>query len=98
MTLYNSLGMIEKELEHAQKAVMSAPNDPAMHTNLAVVYMNLNRPAEAEAELLRAVGSNETYGRAHYFLAMLYRETGRIEQAQAAMRRAQELEYRPPTQ
>ena len=97
-TLYNSLGMIEKELEHAQKAVMSAPNDPGMHTNLAVVYMNLNRPAEAEAELLRAVSSNETYGRAHYFLAMLYRETGRIEQAQAAIKRAQELGYRPPTQ
>ena len=94
-TLYNSLGLIEKGLEHARKAVTSSPDDPAMHTNLAVVYMNLNRPAEAEAELLRAVGRNGTYGRAHYFLAMLYRETGRIEQAQAAMQRARELGYIP---
>ena len=94
-TLYNSLGMIDKGLEHAQKAVASSPDDPAMHTNLAVVYMNLNRPAEAEAELLRAIGIDKTYGRAHYFLGMLYLETGRRKIALAALKRAKELGYKP---
>jgi spermidine synthase len=94
-TLYNSLGMVDKGLEHAQKAVTSLPNDPAMHTNLAVVYMNLNHPAEAETELLRAIGIDETFGRAHYFLGMLYEETGRKELSRTAMKRAEELGYRP---
>jgi Flp pilus assembly protein TadD len=53
-TLYTTLGMFDIGLEHAQKAVVFSPGDPAMHTNLAVVYMNLNRTAEAEAEMKRA--------------------------------------------
>ena len=95
-TLYTSLGMVDKCLWHAQKAMAFLPGDPAMHTNLAVVYMNLNRSPEAEAELLRVIGSDNTYGRAHYFLGMLYEETGRKEQARTAMKRAEELRYRPP--
>lgn len=74
-TLYNSMGMVEKGLEHARKAVALSPNDPVMRTNLAVDYLNLNRPADAEAELLRVTGTTGTCGRAYYFLAMLYRET-----------------------
>jgi spermidine synthase len=97
-TLYATLGMVDKSLEHAQKAVVFSPNDPAMRTNLAVVYMNLNRTAEAEAELLRAIGIDEKYGRAHYFLGMLYDETGRREIAQAARKRAEKLGYRPRPQ
>ncbi len=97
-TLYNSMGMAEKGLEHARKAVASSPNDPVMRTNLAVDYMNLNRPAEAEAELRRAVHDDESFGRAYYFLAMLYDETGRPEQAEAAMQRAHERGYVPGQQ
>jgi tetratricopeptide (TPR) repeat protein len=97
-SLYISLGMMEKGLEHARKAVMSSPDDPAVRTNLAVVYMNLNRQADAESELLRAIGSNAAYGRAHYFLGMLYEETGRKEQARDAMKHAEELRYSPPRQ
>jgi len=94
-TLYTSLGMVDKSLEHAQKAIAFSPGDPAMHTNLAVVYMNLNCPADAEAELLCALGIDERYGRAHYFLGMLYGESGRKEKAERALKRAQELGYRP---
>jgi tetratricopeptide (TPR) repeat protein len=97
-SLYSSLGKMEKGLEHARKAVMSSPNDPAVRTNLAVVYMNLNRQTDAEIELLRAIGSDNTYGRAHYFLGMLYEETDRKEQALAAMKHAEELRYNPPRQ
>ena len=94
-TLYTTLGMVDKSLWHAQKAVVFSPGDPAAHTNLAVVYMNLNREAEAEAELLRAIGIDERYGPAHYFLGSLYGETGRTEMAQTALKRAEELGYRP---
>jgi spermidine synthase len=94
-TLYNALGTFDKGLEYARKAVASSPDDPAMHTNLAVVYMNLNRPADAEAELLRAIGVSGTYGRAFYFLGTLYRETGRSADGKNALHRAQELGYKP---
>jgi spermidine synthase len=94
-TLYNAVGQTQKGLEHAQKAVRSSPGDPAAHTNLAVTYMNFNRHADAEAELLRAVALDASYGRAYHFLAMLYRETGRNEQSLAAMHRSMALGYRP---
>jgi spermidine synthase len=94
-TLYTSLGIFDKVLEYTQKAVTSSPDDPAMHTNLAVAYLNLNRPADAEVELLHAIGIDESYGRAHYFLGMLYEESGRKEKAAFAMKRAEELGYDP---
>ena len=97
-TLYTTLGMFDKGLEHALKAVVFSPGDPAMLTNLAVVYMNLNRTAEAEAELHHAISLDERYGPAYYFLGMLYNETGRTEMAQAALKQAEELGYTPRPQ
>jgi len=97
-TLYTALGMVNKSLEHARKAVIFSSGDPAMLTNLAVVYMNLNREAEAEAELVRAIGIDERYGRAHYFLGSLYGETGRREKSQAEHKRAEDLGYSPRPQ
>jgi spermidine synthase len=94
-TLYTTLGMVDKSLEHAQKAVAFSPSDPSTHTNLALVYMNLNRAAESEAELLRAIAIDERYGPAHYFLGTLYDESGRREMAQVALNRAKELGYSP---
>ena len=94
-TLYNTLGMLDKGLEYAKKAAASSPGDPAMHTNLAVVYMNLNRPADAEAELLRAIGVSSTSGRAFFFLGTLYKETGRSAEGRNALKKAGELGYKP---
>jgi spermidine synthase len=91
--LYIALGLFDKVVEYAQKAVSSAPNDPAMHTNLAVVYLNLNRPSDAEQELLRAVGLDNNFGRAYYFLGSLYRQFGREEEARNAFKRVQALGY-----
>jgi len=91
--LYISLGMFDKVLEYALKAVTSMPSDPAMHTNLAVVYLNLNRPADAEKELLRAISLNNDFGRAYYFLGSLYQQDGRNEEARNAFKRVQELGY-----
>jgi spermidine synthase len=93
-TLYTSRGMKEKGLDHARKAVIASPDDPAMHTNLAVSYMNCNRYADAETELLRALAIDQNYGRAYDFLAELYRETGRENLAQPSLRRAGEPGHR----
>jgi tetratricopeptide (TPR) repeat protein len=94
-TLYTTLGMVDKSLEQAQKAVDFSPGDPSTHTNLAVVYMNLHRAAQSEAELLRAIAINERYGPAHYFLGALYNASGRTEMAQAEVKRAKDLGYSP---
>jgi len=94
-TLYTSLGIADKCLWHTQKAAGFSPGDPAMHTNLAVVYMNLNRPADAEAELLRAIGVSGTYGRAFFILGTLCQEAGRSAEGRNALKKAEELGYRP---
>jgi spermidine synthase len=95
-TLYAARGMMEKGLLQAQRAAASSPNDPEVRTNLAVFYLNCNRTAEAEAELLHAISVKGTYGRAYYFLGELYRETGRTELATAAAERARQFGYGAP--
>jgi tetratricopeptide (TPR) repeat protein len=88
------LGKYDKVLEYAKQAVAAAPNDPAVHTNLAVIYLNLNDPAEAEKELLHAIQINGNFGRAYYFLGNLYRMSGRSNEAREAFRKVRELGYR----
>jgi tetratricopeptide (TPR) repeat protein len=78
-TLYSGAGMFDKGLEQARRAVTSAPGDPALLVNLAVMNMNLNRPGEAEPLLKRALEMRPGFDRANYFLAMLYRERAEKE-------------------
>jgi tetratricopeptide (TPR) repeat protein len=92
--LYIGLGKIDRVVEYSQKAVMSAPDDPGAHTNLAVVYFNIDRPADAEAELLKAVNLDRNFGRAYYFIGQLYQQSGRDDEAQSAFNRVKELGYR----
>jgi spermidine synthase len=92
--LYISFGEYDKVVEYSQKAVSSSPGDPEMHTNLAVVYLNLNRPVDAEKELLQAISLDNNFGRAYYFLGTLYQQNGRNEEARNAFQRVQELGYR----
>jgi predicted membrane-bound spermidine synthase/Tfp pilus assembly protein PilF len=92
--LYIGLGKFDKVVEYSQKAVMSAPDDPGAHTNLAVVYLNLDRPADAETELLHAIRLDSNFGRAYYFLGQLYQQSGRNDEAQSAFNRVKELGYR----
>lgn len=89
ITLYTGSGMMDKALEHARKVVALSPRDPSARTNLGIMYMNLNRQADAESELLCAINLDSAYGRANYFLGMLYQETGRKEQAMTAFKRAE---------
>jgi spermidine synthase len=79
-TLYNTLGMVDKGLLHAEKAVAISPDDPAMLVNLAVVYMNLNRPADAKPLLRHAIGIRENDERAQYFLTMLEKQNENTKQ------------------
>lgn len=93
-TLYGDLGMPDKVLEYLQMAVRSSPGDPATHTDLAVACLNLNRPEDAEKELLRAISLNENYGRAYFFLGSLYQETGRGVEGGKALEKATGLGYK----
>jgi len=80
ITLYNSIGMLDKGLEQAQKAAVSSPNDPAVRINLAVEYMNLNRNSDAAVELGKAAG-NDPGGRARELLMELFQRTGKDTQS-----------------
>jgi predicted Zn-dependent protease len=88
------LGRFDEVLKYARKAVAASPGDPAMHTNLAIVYLNLDQPAEAEKTLLDAIVIDRNFGRAYFYLAALYRQSGRIAEAQMAEQRTAELGYR----
>ncbi len=92
--LYIGLGKFDKVVEYSEKAVRFAPDDPGAHTNLAVVYLNLDRPADAETELLYAIRLDRNFGRAYYFLAQLYQQSGRNDEAMRALKRVEELGYR----
>lgn len=92
--VYNALGMFEKTLEYAQKAVASSPGDPAVHTDLGAMYLSLNRFDDAEKELLEAVRLQEATGRAYSFLGTLYRTTGRRAESERALQKALALGYR----
>jgi tetratricopeptide (TPR) repeat protein len=91
---YLQLGRDSQGLAYGKRAVEATPNDPATHTNLAVLYLNLNNHVAAEQELLQAVSLNRNFGRGWYFLAQLYQMNGRSEEAREAFRRVQELGYR----
>jgi len=78
-TLYVQMGLYEKGLRHAETAVAYSPNDPELLVNLAVVYLNVNRLKDAEAELGKAVGIQSDNKRARYYLAMLQEEKGKFK-------------------
>jgi type IV pilus assembly protein PilF len=73
----------------ALKQAIDLDPDSALYRNaLGVVYLDLRRPAEAQAELEKAVQLDPGFAEAQHNLGLSYAEQGRLADAVTAYRRA----------
>lgn len=81
--VYNELGRLA-EAEREFRLALEDPVYPTpekVHLNLAVLYENQGRDAEALKHLRRSVEINTKYYKAHYQLASLLDRTGELREA-----------------
>ena len=82
---------LEAELE-LEQLTLEHPEYPGPHVNLALVYLNDGRRADARTELASALGVEPGHSAANTQLGILLREDGKFEEAEAAYRRALETD------
>jgi len=80
---------LEAELE-LEQLTLEHPEYPGPHVNLALVYLNDGRRADARAALERALEIDPGHPAANTQLGILLREDGKFAEAEAAYRRALE--------
>ena len=61
---------------------------------LGSAYFRLNQLADAEREYKAAIDTNPAFGEAHSNLAVVYYVTGRIAEADAALKAAEKAGFR----
>jgi tetratricopeptide (TPR) repeat protein len=64
-------------LNHYQQAIAANPTDADNYLQLGIIYEELNRPAEAEAQYHLAIQKNPQLGDAHYKLGLLLLGNGK---------------------
>jgi len=80
----------EKALPYLQKAVRYQPDLAEARNLLGTAYVRLGQDAKAVPELEKAAPF-DFYGDVHYQLSVAYRKLGRMELAQKALARSEEL-------
>lgn len=78
-----SLGLVS-----LQQAISLDPDNAIYHNALGVLYLDLRRPPDAQAEFQKAVDLNPNYAEAHHNLGLALAEQGRFDQAIAGYRKA----------
>jgi tetratricopeptide (TPR) repeat protein len=71
-----------------QKELQANPDDFLSHAQLGYVALNQHRLQDAERELIRAAALNPTAADVFMWLGQLYVETGRMADAEAALRKS----------
>jgi len=80
----------EKAVPYLQKALRQQPDMAEASNLLGTAYVRLGQDAKAVAELERAAPS-DFYGDVHYQLSLAYRKLGKVELANKALARSEEL-------
>ncbi len=75
-------------LASLKQAVELEPDNATYRNALGVVFLDLRRPVEAQAEFEKAVEIDPQFGEAHHNLGLSFAEQGKWEQAIAAYRKA----------
>jgi uncharacterized protein len=83
-SMLDETGKSEEGVEVITKALIRWPYNQNLLYNLAVCYLNLNRPEEAEKILLKSVLYNPYHTRSHLGLAKANYTMGRIAQSYLA--------------
>ena len=81
-------GRISLGLVSLQQAISLEPENPVYHNALGVLYLDLRRPADAQAQFQKAVDLNPSYGEAHHNLGLALAEQARFDPAIAGYRKA----------
>jgi tetratricopeptide (TPR) repeat protein len=74
-------GDVHGSFSHFSRATQLQPDDPEAALGLAKVWLLMNEPQKALALLEHAVQLDPTSAEAHFRLAMLYRDQGRVQDA-----------------
>jgi len=74
-----------------EEVTQAAPDATAPHIDLAIAYARVEDLKKAEASLGRALELNERHPVAHNELGIVYRRTGRFEQARESYETALDL-------
>ncbi|MEQ1885878.1 MAG: tetratricopeptide repeat protein [Bryobacteraceae bacterium] len=83
---------LQKSVETYQKAIGIKP-EPAYYNNLALVYANMKKFDEAQAELTKAATADPTNAGRYYFnLGAVYVNTGNVDPAAEAFKKAIEAD------
>jgi tetratricopeptide (TPR) repeat protein len=75
----------DEALKHYARALQLQPDDPEANLGMAKVLMSMQQPEKAERLLKRAIQADPTSALAHFRLATVYRETGRIDDAKSEL-------------
>jgi tetratricopeptide (TPR) repeat protein len=85
-------GRLKEAADAFEEAIALHPKEPITYINKGNLYLQQNNRAEAEKMYRHAIELDSTNVYAHYNLALLLSELGRHEEADAEMKKAQELE------
>ena len=83
---------LPKAKAFAERALQIDNSLAEAHTSLGYVYTNLWQWEEAEDEFKRAIALNPNYPTAHHWYSLYLLDVGRVAEAKAAIKRAQELD------
>jgi len=75
-------------LASLREAVLLDPENPLFRNTLGVVYLDMRRPADAQAEFQLAVERDPDYAEAYHNLGLAHAEQGRFAEAVGAYRKA----------
>ncbi|MCH7756579.1 tetratricopeptide repeat protein, partial [Patescibacteria group bacterium] len=84
-------GNLEEAIASVEATAVLAPNDPVVFFQLGLLHYNQNNNDKAISSLERAVGLNNVYSNARYFLALSYDRVGRKGDAIVQFELIQEL-------
>jgi len=79
-----SQGRTQEAVREIQKVADQKPDDPVAHLMMAAVFEK-DKPAEAEAAILRAIGTGKELAKGYRQLIRLYRRTGQTDKLAKAV-------------
>jgi adenylate cyclase len=85
---YRMAGRYEEALEPGKRAAALAPNTTIVHFNLAVIYSELGRMEEAQAEVAEMLRINPNFSVEFFRQLLPFKDPAMLERHLAALRRA----------